>query len=100
MHSGPGLVALLGPPGTGKTLLLHDVARALREDMPNVLLLDRGDAMLDAEVQGVVLIDEADRLDADALAGLARWPDLTVVLAALPAFADRLAALQSRITKR
>lgn len=92
VQAGPGIVALLGPPGTGKTLLLHDVACTLRADRPDVLLVDRGDAVLDAEsLQGVVLIDEADRLDADALANLARRPDLAVVLAALPAFADRLA---------
>lgn len=94
VHAGPGIVALLGPAGTGKTLLLHDVTRTLLADQPDVLLLDRGDAVLDVEaLQGVVLIDEADRLDADALAGLANRPDLAVVLAALPAFADRLARL-------
>lgn len=94
VHAGPGMVALLGPPGTGKTLLLHDVARTLQADRSDVLLIDRGDALLDMEMlRGVVLIDEADRLDADALAGLARCPDLSVVLAALPAFSDRLARL-------
>ncbi len=94
VQAGPGIVALLGPAGTGKTLLLHDVARALQAELPNVLLVDRGDAVPDAEaLQGAVLIDEADRMDADALANLARRPDLAVVLAALPAFADRLAAL-------
>ena len=92
VHAGSGMVALLGPPGTGKTLLLHDVARTLQADRSDVLLIDRGDALLDMEMlQGVVLIDEADRLDADALASLARRSDLAVVLAALPAFSDRLA---------
>lgn len=98
VQAGPGIVALLGPPGTGKTLLLHDVARTLEADRPDVLLVDRGDAVLDAEaLQGVVLIDEADRLTADALAGLASRPDLAVVLAALPVFADRLARLPGAI---
>ena len=92
VNAGPGMAALLGPPGTGKTLLLHDVARALRADRPDVLLVDRGDAVPDT-LHGVVLIDEADRLDTDALAALASRADLAIVLAALPSFADRLARM-------
>ena len=90
LRAGPGLTALLGPPGTGKSLLLQHVARLLRAGGAEVTALQRGDAAPDVELNGVVLIDEADRMAPGALAALAARDDVAVAVAALPGFADRL----------
>ena len=95
LRAGPGLVALLGLPGTGKSLLLRHVARALQADGMEVTSLSRGDATHDAELHsaelhGIVLIDEADRMAPGALAALCARDDVTAILAALPGFAGRL----------
>lgn len=90
LRAGPGLTALLGPPGTGKSMMLQEVARTLLADGVDVTALRRGDAVDELELQGIVLIDEADRLAPGALAVLAARDDLSVVLATLPGFADRL----------
>lgn len=90
LRAGPGVHALLGPPGTGKTLLLHELGRALRAEDQDVLLLPRGDQPATAPDGTILLIDEADRMEAEALAALMARPDLRLVLAALPAFSARL----------
>lgn len=94
VRDGAGLSALLGPPGTGKSLLLQELARTLLAEGAPVALLQTGDAAIDPATDGVLLIDEADRMSDDALAALAgRCSSRAVVLAALPGFADRLAGL-------
>jgi len=80
---------LLGPPGTGKTLLLQDLAQALRREGQSVHLVERGDALDAALGTDILLVDEAGRMSADALARL-RALDVPFVLAALPDFAERL----------
>lgn len=90
LRAGPGFIALLGPPGTGKSMMLQEIARALLAEGMEVTLLHRGDAPVDPELTGVVLIDEADRTAPDALAALASRDDLAIVAAALPGFADRV----------
>ncbi|MBV9750388.1 MAG: AAA family ATPase [Acetobacteraceae bacterium] len=89
--AGRGLVLVLGAPGTGKTLLLQEIARTLRADGTDVLLLPRGDlvtngaeaptADLGVGRRRVVLIDEADRMNAAALDHLGRLGTCAFVLA-------------------
>ncbi len=91
-------VLLVGPPGTGKTLLLQDLAQALRRDGRSVRLVNRGDALEPhLRTGGVLLVDEAGFMDADALARLCA-SDKPFVLAALPDFAERLAGVHRPIT--
>ncbi len=90
--AGRGLVLLLGAPGTGKTLLLQEIARTLRADGTDVLLLPRGDLVIDAAEaeladagagrrRRAVLIDEADRTTEAALDHLGRLGTRAFVLA-------------------
>lgn len=89
LRADPSLVLLLGEPGTGKTLLLQDIARLLRADGADVRLQPRGDLPLDSASTAVpgqrriVLIDEADRLNATALARLGQLGARAFVLAGL-----------------
>ncbi len=95
---GRGEVAvLLGPPGTGKSLLLQNLAQALRREGQSVHLVERGDALDPALGTDILLIDEAGRMGADALARLCA-ADRPFVLAALPSFAERLDGLSRPIT--
>ena len=80
---------LLGPPGSGKSLLLQDLAVALRRHH-DVTCLPRGDLVHGAPASGILLVDEADGLEADVLASLRDGPQ-PFVLAALPGFETRLA---------
>lgn len=106
---GGGVIALVGLAGTGKTLLLREVARTLRAEGRRVVLVDRPDLELpkpapasdpDAaeDARGdapagdrtaVLLVDEAGRMDDDALERLGR-SGTTRVLAGLPGLAARL----------
>ena len=88
---------LVGPPGTGKTLLLQDLAQALRHEGRSVRLVERGDALDPVLGTDVLLVDEAGRMDADALARLCAT-GTSFVLAALPDFAERLDGLARPIT--
>lgn len=91
LAAGPAHVALLGPAGSGKTLLLHTLVRALQDQGRAVRLGDRGGMLPDLGGDAVLAVDDADRLDAEALVRLAgrRAP---CVLAGLPALAERLPA--------
>lgn len=80
---------LLGPPGSGKSLLLQDLTVALRRHH-DVTCLPRGDLVHGAPASGILLVDEADGLEADVLASLRDGPQ-PFVLAALPGFETRLA---------
>jgi len=91
-------VILLGPPGTGKTLLLRDLALVLQHQGRSVCLVERGDALdLALVADDVLLVDEAGRMGADALACLCATAR-PFVLAALPGFAERLDGLARPIT--
>ena len=91
-------VALLGSPGTGKSLLLRDLAQVLRHEGRSVRLVEHGDALASAlGTDAILLIDEAGRMDADALAHLCAT-DTPFVLAALPGFAERLDGVARPIT--
>ena len=74
-------------------MMLQEVARTLLAEATDVTVLQRGDSVIDPDLRGVVLFDEADRMAPGALAALAARDDLAVILAALPGFADRLPAL-------
>lgn len=84
-----GRVALLGPAGSGKTLLLHAVAGALRDDGRVVRVADRGELPADLQRDAALLVDDADRLDSDALARLA-GREGPCILAGPPVLAERL----------
>lgn len=90
-------MVLLGLPGTGKTLLLQDLAQKLRHEGWSVRLVERGDALHPALRADVLLVDEAGRMGADALARLCAT-DMPFVLAALPGFTERLAGLPRPVT--
>jgi hypothetical protein len=92
-----GLVVVLGMPGTGKTLLLNDLACGIRQAGRPVQLVERGDMMQPGTGQGVVLIDEADRLDPVTLGRIAA-SNACHVLAALPRFTEQLAAYDRPMT--
>ena len=96
LGEGSGCVALLGPPGTGKTLLLRRVARTLAEQGRAVTLVERGDCPFGLEQGGVVLVDEAARMDPARMDQVAAAA-CSVVLAALPGFASRLAPDARRV---
>lgn len=86
------VIAILGPPGTGKTLLLRTLHAELQTSGRNAMLLTRGDAAAGAPPSGpgVVLVDEADRIDPATMQALTDAGARGVVLAALPAFAERI----------
>lgn len=90
-------VALLGRPGTGKTMLLQGLAQTLRHEGWSVRLVDRGDALHPGWKADVLLVDEAGRMDTDALARLCD-AGIPFVLAALPGLAERLAGLPRSVT--
>lgn len=95
--AGGGAVVLVGLPGSGKTLLLHDLAHTLRHEGISVRLIGRGDALEPALTADVLLVDDAEFMDADALAALCAT-DIPFVLAANPDFADRLVGLPFLVT--
>ena len=86
---------LLGPAGSGKTLLLHDLARVLRNADQPVRLIEQPAALDGPRGEDILLVDEADALDADVLAALCAGP-APVLLAARPSSAERLARLPVR----
>ena len=90
--SAGGVAVLTGPPGSGKSLLLKDLARALRHDDQPVHLIERADALEGAPDSAILLVDEADAVSSSALASLCAGPR-SILLAALPGFAARLAGL-------
>jgi hypothetical protein len=96
---GAWLVALLGGPGVGKTLMLEALERRLRADGLAPQRLDFGDLASGDEEAPVLLVDEAGRIDDQALAALAAAPDRVAVLAALPGFAARLEGLPHRVVR-
>ncbi len=83
------LIAILGPAGSGKTTLLRDVEETLQPVRPVIAFSEFSDVSCEFPTDGVVLVDEAERLSrasCDMLAGKAL---ITVVLAALPSFYGR-----------
>ncbi len=86
----PSLIAVLGPPGSGKTTLLHDLGSKLGKLGYAARLLEFADNSLEVEPTEIVLIDEADRISSTWLEALCRGGAATIVLAALPAFAEHL----------
>ena len=90
----PSLVLVLGAAGTGKTMLMRDLARVLASAGAEVLLQSRGDLPVEparhenpgaggSDARRIVLIDEADHMDAAALERLAALGPCAVVLAGL-----------------
>ena len=94
LFSGDATV-LLGPAGSGKTLLLHDLARVLRNADQPVRLVKQPAALDGSRGEDILLVDEADALDADVLTALCAGP-APVLLAARPSSAGRLAGLPVR----
>ena len=86
----PGLIAVLGPPGSGKTTLLRELCSTLSERGYAARLLEFADGPAEADPAEVVLVDEADRMSSTRLEALCRRDDATIILAALPAFAQHL----------
>jgi hypothetical protein len=94
------VIAVLGPPGTGKTWLLRALRDELRAAGQNAVLLARGDAAAGpapGSGPGVVLVDEADRIDPATLQALTDAGARGLVLAALPASAGRLEAIPGMV---
>ena len=89
LFSGDAAV-LLGLPGSGKTLLLQDLARTLRNADQPVRFVRQPGILDGPRGNDILLVDEADALDADALATLCA-SSAPVLLAALPRSAERLA---------
>ena len=81
---------LLGAPGSGKTLLLQELARVLRNADQPVRLIRQPAALDGPRGEDILLVDDADDLDADVLAVLCAGP-APVLLAARPSSAERLA---------
>ena len=60
-------VAVIGHTGSGRTLLLNTLASALTERGRAVRLVDGGRLPADLDRDAVLLVDDADRLDRDAI---------------------------------
>ncbi len=86
---------LLGQAGSGKTLLLTDLARVLRNADQPVRLIKQPTALQGARGEDILLVDEADALDADVLEALCAGP-APVLLAVRPGSMERLARLPVR----
>ena len=92
------VVAVLGSAGTGKTWLLRALLAELGDAGYNAVLLERGDSEdRPAAWPDVVLVDEADRIGAEALDRLVRSGVPAIVFAALPGFAGRVAAIPGAV---
>lgn len=89
MFSGDAAI-LLGAPGSGKTLLLQELARVLRNADQPVRLIKQPVVLDGPRGEDILLVDDADALDADVLAALCAGPG-PVLLAARPSSAERLA---------
>lgn len=89
LHGKTRLIALLGPPGSGKTTLLRDLTDTLQRSQPVTYASEFSDMSAGLPRDGIVLVDEAERLSSEALAMLAGQRDLTVILTALPSFYGR-----------
>ena len=97
LANGPAHVALLGGAGSGKTLLLHALARTLQDQGRAVRVADRGGVLPKLADDVVLLLDDAEQLDAEALARLARSKGPCVVTGQ-PALAERLPRAFSTVT--
>ncbi len=85
----PAHVALLGTAGSGKTLLLHALARTVQDQGRAVRVVTHGGMLPALEGDAVLLVDDAEHLEGDALARLAAWEG-SCVLAGPPALAECL----------
>ena len=83
------LIAILGPAGSGKTTLLRDVGETLQRVRPVIAFSEFSDVSCEFPPDGVVLVDEAERLSRASCDMLAGKAHITVVLAALPSFYGR-----------
>ncbi len=90
---GPRTLALLGAAGTGKTWLLNRLVPELRERGRLVRLEQRGEVTPQFPLGGILLVDEASRLDRASLEQMANQQRGLVILADVPAFSVRLDAL-------
>ncbi|HEY8611091.1 MAG TPA: hypothetical protein VIL69_07350 [Roseomonas sp.] len=97
--AGERLIALIGPPGVGKSRLLREIENSLRSPEFRVLRLESGEWADAATAPQVLLVDEAGRMDDATLEQLADRLVGFTVLVGLPAFAERLEALQHRIVE-
>ncbi len=90
VHGEAPLVALLGPAGTGKTALLRDVADTIGPSRSVTFASEFSDMSSELPADGVVLVDEAERLSSASLAMLLGRPGITIIMTALPSFYGRL----------
>ena len=67
LANGVQRVAVIGQTGSGRTLLLNTLASALAERGRAVRLVDGGRLPADLDSAAVLLVDDADRLDRDAI---------------------------------
>lgn len=89
VHARCHLIALLGPAGSGKTTLLRELAETLRRTNPIIFFSEFSDNSCEFPPDGIVLVDEAERLSHTSFAMLALKAATTVILTALPSFYGR-----------
>ena len=85
--AGVGTLVLIGAPGTGKTWLLRALAVELEQLGHEVTLVRQGELPWQLTPGGVLLIDEASRMNAQSLKDLVEQTAGLAVLAGLPEFA-------------
>ena len=87
-----GAAVILGAAGTGKSLLLQDLGQTLGQEGRPARLVGPADLLDPALKSHILLVDDAEHIEAQDLAAL-RVRNTPFILAARPEFADRLADL-------
>lgn len=98
-EAGEPLLLLLGPSGVGKSRLLREIEEALTPAASDIQRLESGEWVDPEKLPRALLVDEAGRMDDAMLEQLAQRREGFTLLAGLPAFEERLAALPHRVVR-